>query len=221
MVLEIGIVWLLFSGNRNVRMTVLAILILFHLYSIIYVGYLYPTIALLMVLALFYFDDKSEMNDLPNGRYWIGGAILSVFVFIHAIPFAIEGNARLTGEGNRYGMYMFETNYQCDAQAVLYFNDGSTRDERSETFFSNRRCDPYAYWFFFKNTFCTEDNLDRVSWTHDVSLNGGPFVRIVDEPDACSLSYNSINHNKWIVPHEDKARVIRPSAPNRYPGTSI
>ena len=216
-VLEIVLVWFLFSKDKRIRYTVLALLGIFHAYSTLYVGFIYPAVAFPIVLILFLAKEETVSPRFIFKKNYIGAfVIISLFV-IHAIPYTIEGDSRFTGEGNRFGMYMFEANYQCDSHATFHFLGGEEQEERSVSEFANRRCDPYAHWFFFKERCAADPKIERISWTFDVSVNGSDFLRIVDEDNACALSYEPLSHNAWIrIPGKDGVETIRPASPNRY-----
>ena len=217
-VMQLFFVWFLLSPNKTYRYTALAIFSLFHLYSSLYVGYLFPTVTFAMVLVLFISNEKRVPIRELLRRGKRGPAILLLVIAISLIQYVIPGDARITGEGNRLGMYMFEANYQCSSRMVVYGREGEILSEdTSETFSSNQRCDPYAHFFYFKQLCAQDSNIQRIAWTLDTSINGGDFMRIVDEEDACALEYRPLQHNAWIkTPEFDEVEIIKPAQPNRY-----
>ena len=215
--LEIVLVWFLLSGNKMYRIPIVCILFIFHMYSVLYVGYVYPTIALSIVLVLFLSNERyASFKDLFK-QGLVGVSIVAVFVAIHAVPYFIKGDSKTTGEGNRYGMYMFDANYQCSSNAVFHYKDGHTEERESISSLAIQRCDPYAHLFYFKNLCQADAMVATVAWTFDTSINGGPLLRIVDEEDACTLLYKPFSHNEWIkIPSKDSVPVIGPVGKNQY-----
>ncbi len=105
--------WFLISRNWPLQRLSLTYFTIFHLYSGILVRYLYPSIALTALLVLFgplyrYTPPpRSLLKALP-------GALLILTQFAFQMPaHFIVGDQKLTLEGNKYGMYMFEANHQC------------------------------------------------------------------------------------------------------------
>ncbi|NQV93248.1 hypothetical protein HQ403_01990 [Candidatus Kaiserbacteria bacterium] len=215
--IEIVLVWFLLSSKRGFRMPVLVILFIFHVYSVLFVGYTYPTIALSMVLVLFLSNEGyvSLMQTFKKSVTGIG--IFTFFIIVHFIPYTIPGDSRITGEGNKFGMYMFDANYQCNSKAIFHQKDGQVTERESKSFFAIQRCDPYSHLFYLKNLCSIDSDIERVEWAFDISVNGSPLQRIVDEENACNLSYRTLSHNEWIkIPGVDEVSVIGPVSKNSY-----
>lgn len=205
--------WLLFSSKRLLQRAALVFFAAFHLYSGILVGYLYPSIVLPMLLILF--GPLYRPMPVPLDRRSIAGwCVLSAVVGIQVIAPLIPGDAKLTLEGNRFAIYMFEANHQCISSGTIEFRDGRTQPFRSESVIARYRCDPYRYWFQLK-TRCDED-VSRISWTFDHTINGGPFLRIVDVDNACALSYKPFSHNAWIKTEFDSPEIVGYPVKNWY-----
>ena len=196
--MELVLVWFLLHPRRVVRLVVVGVLSVFHVYSAVYVGFTYPSVVLPMLLALFLFDERHHGAWWPLRKVGVGMGILTLFTLLHVVAYAMPGDARITGEWNRLRMYMFEANYQCVSRAVFLYEDGQTDERVSETHLANQRCDPYAHWFYFKKECARDNDLRAIAWTYDTSINGSPYMRIVDEQDACALSYSAWHHNHWI-----------------------
>ena len=76
--------------------------------------------------------------------------------------------------------------------------EGTLHEERFESGTAWNRCYPYEWWSRY-HTLCDRNaNVARVSLRIDHSINGGPFYRIVDVPDACALPYHAFGGNTWI-----------------------
>jgi len=76
-------------------------------------------------------------------------------------------------------------------------NNYRIRSERYESGVSHSRCDPYN-WLVQAKARCREIEIEKISFRLDHSINGGPLYRIVDEDDACTLTYKPFGENSWI-----------------------
>lgn len=142
---------------------------------------------------------------------------MTLLLCLQLMPVFIQGDEKLTLEGNKYGLYMFEANHQCISTTRIFFHDGKVRTDKRESKSARDRCDPYRVWFHIKNKFCERmPGGVRVAWTFDHSINGGPFLRIVDVEDVCTLSYHALKHNAWIRTERDKPPVIGYPVENIY-----
>lgn len=212
--MELVAVWLLLSRNRVLQRSVLVFFVAFHLYSGILVGYLYPTIVLPLVLILFGPLNQYQPVPLDRKSLW-GWALVSILFVGQFVPLAIPGDAKLTLEGNRFGLYMFEANHQCVSSWTEKMSDGSEQSQRRESFNAPQRCDPYDFWFVL-NARCDTGDVQSIRWTFDHSINGGPFFRIVDVPDACALEYKPFGRNEWILSELDNPEMVGYPVRNSY-----
>ncbi len=74
----------------------------------------------------------------------------------------------------------------------------SVEELRYESGTAWNRCDPYEWWTRLHNECARNLALTRVGLTFDHSINGGPFLRIIDTQNICNLSYRPWVHNDWI-----------------------
>ncbi len=197
--MELVLVWFLFYPDRRVRLSVLGVLALFHTYSAVFVGLRYPSIVLPMVLALFFAGEQAPWSWKPLKYLFAGGLILLLVCAVDAVPYTIPGPSRVTGEGNKFGVYMFDSNYQCTSVATTHYKNGTSEVATSTSTYSIQRCDPYAVWFYLKQLCLLNPDITSTVLTFDTSVNGSPFMRIVDTPNACALSYKPFTHNSWIL----------------------
>lgn len=218
--------WFLLSRNSALRYGTLAFFVAFHLYSGILVYYHYPSASLPLLIILFYMYYRPERPPL-NKRAVAGWAFIALIFFFQLPPLLIAGDRRMTLEGNRYGMFMFEANHQCVATVRAHLTEGGdfpippqrpgcsgqiclvssedsiengagVREMRYETGAAWNRCDPYEYYIRIKQQCEKNLHLGRISLVLDHSINGGPFYRIVDEQNVCELTYQPFSHNEWI-----------------------
>ena len=209
--------WLLLSRNKYLHLVAFLYFILFHLYSGILVGFRYPTVALVMLLVLFGIAWRETPRAVPLDRRSIAGWCFVALMFVvQFIPISIVGDHKLTLEGNYYGLFMFEANHQCVSRTVTHYQDGTTYERVKQSMDAKWRCDPYEYWFAIKNHCERDARTERVEWTFDHSINGNPFYRIVDSPDACVLSYRAFEHNEWILLPENGAQIAGYALENFY-----
>jgi hypothetical protein len=134
--------------------------------------------------------------------------LLATLLGIQAIPQLIKGDAKLTLEGNFYGIYMFEANHQC---ALELSNPDGTLIRRRISTNARFRCDPWPYFSVAKRTYCHADSGDTpIHFRLIHSINGGPFYEIVNAPNLCDLEYRPFTHNTWIKDETTAPIVGRP-----------
>ena len=188
---------LLFSKKTIWRNGFLWAITLFHIYSISMVGFRYPLLLIPILWILFHYEKEEFSFEKKHCKDFISIFIIAVMILAQGIPFFIKGDERLTGEGYRYGYYMYDGNHQCESKKIISFKDGTIK----EMFWENKKamysCDPYEEWFKIKR-WCNPDKVASISWTYDHSLNGKKYRRIVDEKNACNLMYTPFKHNQWI-----------------------
>ncbi|HPF77961.1 MAG TPA: hypothetical protein PLF01_01595 [Alphaproteobacteria bacterium] len=204
---EMFVAWFLFSKNKALQRSVFWFYVAFHLYSGLLVQYQYPVIVTPMLIIFFgplYKPFKEAPHDRKSAPGWLlFAALLMSQLFSNMIP----GDEKLTMEGNFYGLAMFAANHQCIV---------NVRDENDEVLWhieesnARRRCDAYRYWFQSKKLFCDDTSGKKFHLLIDHSINGGPFLEIVNEKDLCSLSYNPWGRNEWIKTEDEAKPVGRP-----------
>lgn len=207
--------WFLLSSRPVLQRTVLIYFLCFHFYSGILVHYRYITTAIPMLLILFgpYYT-KTPVPSFPKAVF--GWMMLFLLLLWQLIPFTISGDQKLTMEGNRFGLYMFEANHQCISVHTVTLTDGTTHEVTKESASARQRCDPYKYWFALQQICSRSTNVSRIAWTFDHSINGGPFYRIVDTANACDLTYRTFMHNDWIKRDTDMPPIIGYPVKNLY-----
>jgi len=200
--------WFLLSQRMILQRVAFAFSLLFHVYSGILILYGFPILSILYLLILFgplykKIEAPFDFRSIPGWALSLTLLILQLFPIL-----AIAGDHRITQEGNRFGLFMFEANYQCVAERDVVFAENES--ERTVHFGSGRGdCDPYAHWFRTRNLCSRSDEgVESVAFSLDVSIDGGPFYRIVDEENLCAVRYHSFTHNDWIQTPEGGARVV-------------
>lgn len=199
--------WFLMSSNRLWQRAVFIFFFVFHIYSGILVEYRYPATVLPMLFVAFgpwYRHIKIPMDYKSLGGWFL----IAVLILFQFIPRMITGDEKLTLEGNKYGLYMFESNHQCISTAIIHKFNGTNFTENYIGSSARNRCDPYNKWFRFKQICNKSSGVKNIEWTLDHSINGGPFLRIVDEVNVCELEYQPFRHNNWIKTEGDNPEVI-------------
>ncbi len=198
--------WFLFSKNQKIRTLVYIYMTVFHFYSGFLVGYRYIITSVPFLIILFNkefhsnYDIKSELNN--ESKKNIPGILFLFFLLIlQTTPYTLEGNHKITLEGNNYGLYMFEANHQCKSEVWLdnkVIKTDYSNDARS-------RCDPYVYLKKYKYLCGTYKNK-KIQWSLISSINGGAFYEIVRTEDLCNLEYKPFTKNNWIK--DEKQAII-------------
>lgn len=208
--------WFLFSRKPLLQRAVLTFFVVFHLYSGLLVEYRYPATVLPTLLILF--GPWYRFTPPPFDRRALAGwLILLGMGAAQMVPLLIPGDEKLTLEGNKIGLYMFEANHQCISTANITFRDGTEKTFRDESTSARARCDAYRYWFRLNNL-CDihADTIRSIAWAFDHSVNGGPFLRIVNVENACTLSYRAFRHNPWILTEKQNPPIVGYPLENIY-----
>jgi hypothetical protein len=209
--------WFLLSKNWVLQRLAIFYWVVFHLYSGLLVGYRYPTTVLPSLLILF--GPFYRHTPIPYDKKSIAGWFLVALLFpLQFASIMIPGDEKLTLEGNNYGLYMFEANHQCISAMTVYDSSGSELASSTyEGVSARNRCNPYNRWFRAQLSCDAYKRAgSTVAWTFDHSVNGGPFYRIVDTDDLCSLKYKAFSRNKWIKSYEDDPEIIGYPVENYY-----
>jgi len=237
--------WFLLSQHKILQRIAVVYFTIFHLYSGVLVYYPYPTVTEPALLILF--GPLYRHQWPPLRKTAIAGWLLVAILILFQVPSSlIQGDVKITMEGYRFGMWMFDANHQCIAQFNVYYKPDATgltpyheesdnaicstqqcvtlRDTsqvngqwittiRVESPRAEIRCSPYTMWQTYISL-CAS-NVERVAYTFDHSINGGPFYRIVDVPDMCGLTYSPFSHNSWIQ-EPPAAPIVGYPVKNRY-----
>lgn len=204
--------WLLLSPRKPLRLGVLGLWCLFHIYSVLLVGYRYPLLCLPLVLILFFELDDARPR-VWNLRHVLVSALLILVFALHFIPNFISGDEKLTLEGYKYGVFMFDANHQCLSTLTVKNKDGSEQRIESNSYTAMNRCSSYSKWFNAQLR-CRRPEVQSIHWTFDHSVNGAPFRRIIDLADVCREKFSAFSHNEWIRSSAEEAPVVAYPEPN-------
>lgn len=213
-IMEMVGAWFLLSKNTLHQRTAFIFFVVFHLYSGILVMYRYPSTVLPFVIILF--GPLYRNTPIPlDKKSIVGWFFILLLLCFQLSPKLIPGDEKMTLEGNKYGLYMFEANHQCFSEEVTIYTDGTRHESTRSNAVSRSRCQPYEYWFNLKEQCKKDSGISAIEWRFVHSINGGPFYKIVDMPNACALSYNAFKRNEWIK-DSDTAEIIGYPVRNIY-----
>ena len=211
LVLELALVWGLFSSRPRLRWAVYAQLCLFHVTSFGVVGWFYP-ILMAGLGAIFPLAWRAgEAVTLPRlraDRALVRVVALTALVFaaFQLIPHLFPGDTAVTGEGRLFALHMFDAKIECEGGGLLVAPDGSVRpqqliDQRADI---RSRCDPLqilatARWLC--DSMARRGDPSRL----DVSVQAKRATAVAMQPlievsDFChaDLTYSTWQHNAWI-----------------------
>ena len=204
---EIFCSWLLLSKVRLVQVSVLFLWIGFHVFSATMVGYVYPYHTVPLLICLFFPQIKNHIPSLKSKSALVGWCLIVSLFVLQSVPLLIPGDIRYTQEGLKFGVGMFDAAHQCQSRLSIYVPRQAVKNTSWESRKSGNRCDVYSEWFRLYQK-CSQAPNIRIQWSFVHSINGGPFYKIVDTENACSLIYRSLTHNEWIKTPAEGAKIV-------------
>lgn len=213
LVLEMVLVWGLFSTRPRLRWAVYAQLLLFHAVSWRVVGYFYPLLmlGLTAIYPLVWLLTPGEAltwtrrgGDRDDVR--AAGRIAALFSAFQIVPHAFPGDTALTGEGRLFALHMFDARAQCAGGAILRgaSRGGATVSLINEHLDARTRCDPIvllAYAQQLCRNVSTRRDVARVDVAVDARRSSDAAMRpLVRVSDFCRqpIRYSVLSHNEWI-----------------------
>lgn len=203
---EIVFSWGLLS--EKLRRWSIALWSLFHVYSVILVGFHYPTRCILILWSLFLpslvpsaqLDSShgAESSIRRTGR--ISPALLILMALVctfQTLPLFYDEDTKQTLRFEGYSYNMFDANYQCFQEIVVVHENGKREEIKRGTRLARGRCGPRLAFEKIRQI-CEDKKPRSVEWIMDQSINGEPFLRIVNEKNACELRYSLFGDNPWI-----------------------
>lgn len=207
-VLELFLIWGLFSKRKWIFWFTLAQLWLFHLESLSVVGFFYPS---LMFVLLMIFPMERRWRAPSSGSKWPGLVIISIISILNIWSKTLPGDTTMTGEGRVLGLHMFDGKYICHSFAEIMKKDNTT--EKLDLLIPavvRIRCDPIVYLSRVRRL-CRDLKKDEqfvdLNWTllstpapRKASFEPLKFKEVVNIANFCQLdpAYNMFIHNDWI-----------------------
>jgi hypothetical protein len=215
-VLEMGMIWGLYSRRAWVFWGTLAQLALFHYTSWPIVGFWYPSLmlCLLSILPLARIipapQAETAARRRPHMVYALTAAVAVIFASLQMLPRAFPGDTAITGEGRMFALHMFDALVECDAALTYHLPDGDRVQVRGETtkLPHRSRCDPFVYYAIARNEcarLAGEAAPSAAPVDFDVSLrsrrnSAASYTQVLAIRNFCAAAphYALWHHNDWI-----------------------
>jgi hypothetical protein len=209
-VLEMVLLWGLFSRSPPLRWAVYAQLLLFHLTSWSVVGWYYPLLmaGITAVYPLVWLrapEQALTASSPPTHRAALAGVVI-VFSALQLMPRLFPGDTAITGEGRLFALHMFDARVQCTGGAEVSNGSGQRLhvalvNDRLE---QRMRCDPIVLSEQVRrlcHQLQARTDSPRVDVAIDARRATDPELQpLMHVDDAChqDLSYSLWHHNAWI-----------------------
>ncbi len=117
--------WFLLSKKWVLQRMAFLYFLAFHLYSGVFVLYLYPSVSIPPLLILF--GPMYRHTPIPfSKKVMAGWTVIMLVAIFQLLGFTAPGDRRMTLEGNKFGMFMFEANHQCVVTVGTYTTNAPT-----------------------------------------------------------------------------------------------
>jgi hypothetical protein len=212
-VLEMVLIWGLYSRRAWVFWSTLAQLFVFHVWSWPIVQFYYPLLMFgldsIFVTARL-LDGASPGAGLralaAPGVRGAAAVLLAGFAFTQMLPKVFPGDEAITGEGRLFALNMFDARVICEGYAIVRTADGRTR----RMTFSNREyakriaCDPVLYFNLARNE-CRRERDGAALVNLDLYLRSRRTTeresyKVIDIRNFCTagITYDMWRPNDWI-----------------------
>ncbi len=211
-IFELVAPWFLLCRDRRLRFSALSMWTAFHLYSFLLVGWRFPVQCLPLLWATF---ATGEWRPFHWRLLTPAHGALILYIALGAAPTLLFSERAYTLRWQKIGLSMMDANRQCVVEKSVEFGDGSTRTNTIPMTASWRRCEAYRAWFLLRQS-CSRPGVHAVRLNLDLSINGEPYYRIVDNVNVCEVEYRVFAENSWIKTPSRGARVTGNPKKNRY-----
>ncbi len=197
-IFEIFLSWGLLS--EKYRKFSLVLWTIFHVYSVVLVGYYYPTRCILILYSLFLgklSEEKKFLKISPLSLLFFG-----IVIFFQVVPLLYSEDQKRTLRFEGYAYNMIDANFQCVNKTTKVMN-GLRQEQIEQNTSSMHRCSPRLMLERIKIQ-CEKNANTQMEWILYQSINGNPFYEIVNEVNACELKFSLFGENKWIKNQSDK-----------------
>lgn len=209
--LELVLVWGLYSRRGWVFWGTLAQLAVFHVFSWPVVGFYYP----LLMFALLSIFPAGRLLGGPEGepgtaRVPASGpaaVFLAAFALSQVVAYAFPGDSAITGEGRLFALNMFDAKVVCEGTMRLHMGEDRILEVpiRNEGYAHRIRCDPVLYFNLARNA-CRE--FRSSGWITDLDLRlrsrrstepGLRDVIVLDRFCETDPTFDMWRPNPWIL----------------------
>lgn len=212
LVLELGLIFLLFAKNNRWFYFVFSQLVIFHLYSWHLTRFFYPSVMLLLLGTLLItrplVSDWSIKATFQKVFAQRSAVILTVIFLALQLPqYYLPGDAALTGEGRMYAMIMYDGRVQCEPHVTLWKKDQSkeTVPLTPPWLMTRTACDPLVYMRLAEHLCqwsAKDSSILQADLTVPVRYQGeSQWQPLVAATNVCKkpLTYSSFFPNSWIA----------------------
>jgi hypothetical protein len=213
--LEVVLVWGIFSRRRWLFWVTLGQLTLFQIVSWHRVGFYYPMVmfALLAIYPLARMRPRLAPATALPLHFMRGDAPRSTAAFLagmcllQCVPLLYPGESALTGEGRMFAIHMFDAAVQCESYVVLKRPDGALeRRDFSRPLPVRIRCDPIVF-LNKAQALCRSAERGKDFVDFDLHVDARKATESVMRPlialqNVCATdpTYDVWRHNWWINP---------------------
>jgi hypothetical protein len=216
-ILEMGMIWGLYSRRAWLFWGTVAQLALFHYTSWAIVGFWYPTlmtclISILPLARLLPPPQNAVMAIRARRRHAAGlaGAVALMFAAFQLVPRAFPGDTAVTGEGRMFALHMFDALIECEATMTHHLPEGDRVEVRAESkkFPHRSRCDPLVYHAIARNACARSPAADFDLSLRSKRNSSAGYTQVLDIRHFCATQprYTLWRHNEWIGVPDDRDR---------------
>lgn len=215
-VLEMGMIWGLYSRRAWLFWGTVAQLALFHYTSWAIVGFWYPTLmtCLLSILPLARLLPPPNAivtsGARPRRALAVAGAVAVIFAAFQLVPRAFPGDTAVTGEGRMFALHMFDALIECEATMTHHLPERDRVEVRPESrkFPHRSRCDPLIYYAIARNACARSPAADFDLSLRSKRNSSGGYTQVLDIRNFCATQprYTLWRHNEWIGVPDDRDR---------------
>ncbi|XGC81979.1 hypothetical protein ACES2L_05715 [Bdellovibrio bacteriovorus] len=211
LVLELGLIFLLFAKKDRWFYFLFIQLVYFHLYSWHLTRFFYPVVMLSLIGMLLVLRPMVKTWSLKESfqtafKSKKAQVLLLVFLILQLPQYLIPGNSALTGEGRMYAMIMYDGRVQCQPHLSIWKKDGSKEELSLQPpwLMTRTQCDPLIYWRLAQKA-CEwvkkDGNIIQVDLAipirNDKHSKWHPLVSALDVCQK-NYAYYSFFPNSWI-----------------------
>jgi hypothetical protein len=216
-ILEMGMIWGLYSRRAWLFWGTVAQLALFHYTSWAIVGFWYPTLmtCLLSILPLARLlpppsNAVAAIRAQRRRAFTLAGSVAVIFAAFQMVPRAFPGDTAITGEGRMFALHMFDALIECEATMTHHLAGGDRVEVRPESrkFPHRSRCDPLVYYAIARNACARSPGADFDLSLRSKRNSSVDYTQVINVRNFCATQprYTLWRHNGWIGVPEDRDR---------------
>lgn len=213
-VFELVAPWFLLSADKKKRFTALGLWTVFHLYTMLIVGWKFPLRCLPLLWAAFA-TGEFEKFDWRAWRLRAAHVLLVIYIAAGFAPKLMIEDRDYTLRGKKIGLAMMDANRQAVVEGIIEYSSGHIEKKTARSTFASQRWEPYTAWFSLKQK-CRRPFVARIRMNMDLSINGGPFYRLVENVNVCDTEYSVLGNNPWIKTPSSGAQITGHPEKNTY-----